>query len=170
MTGHLSVLLDKLWLQRHLLELLVFKLTEARLLLVADERRFVPRALAEVDAVTDRSLVAELERSLAVDAVAEEWGIRPDALSLGYLAAHAPEPQASMLDEHRGALLELTSEIRKLRAENRRLAAGVLVDITASLDGLQGDEPELHLQQVGYRATIASMSRALPPALEDFLR
>ena len=50
---HLALLAQTLSAERELLELLLFKLVEARLVLTADEPRFVPQAMLEVEAVVD---------------------------------------------------------------------------------------------------------------------
>ena len=62
----MSQLADTLWYERRLLEYLLFKLVSANLVLIADDRRFVGPAIAEVDAVMAEIRRAEEQRSSAI--------------------------------------------------------------------------------------------------------
>ncbi len=61
--SHMAELADTLWYERRLLEYLLFKLVSANLVLIADDRRFVGPAIAEVDAVMNE--IREAEESAA---------------------------------------------------------------------------------------------------------
>ena len=80
--------------ERHLLELLLFKLIERRHLLAAGETRFLTFADAEVDRALERAQLAELRRSLFIHDLGSDLG------AFG-----------TIFIEHRSALCELAAEI-----------------------------------------------------------
>lgn len=134
----LEALADTLWAERHVVEFLLYKLTVAKLLLVADERRFVSAALSEVEQVVARLRDAEERRQAALAAVAAEWR-RPAAdVTLSVLAEQTDEPMRGVFEDHRKGFLELSLEIEETAAENRRLASGSLNSIQEALDALTG--------------------------------
>jgi len=128
---HMSQLADTLWYERRLLEYLLFKLVSANLVLIADDRRFVGPAIAEVDAVMAEIRRAEEQRSDVVGAVAREWNVAPQAVGLEFLVERAPDQLRPIFEDHRTAFMDLVGEIEILTRENRRLA-------TVALDGIQG--------------------------------
>ena len=109
-----------LWRERHLLELLLFKLDEEQLVLAAGRTRWLPRATREVEMVLEEIRQTELERAVEVSRVALELGL-PGGASLRQLAETAPAPWQGMLVEHRQAFLSLTDEITALVQANREL-------------------------------------------------
>ncbi|HVW32752.1 MAG TPA: flagellar export chaperone FlgN [Acidimicrobiia bacterium] len=109
-----------LWRERHLLELLLFKLDEEQLVLAAGRTRWLPRATREVEMVLEEIRQTELERALEVTRVAVDLGLGGNA-SLRQLADAAPEPWQGMLTEHRAAFLSLTEEVTALVQTNREL-------------------------------------------------
>jgi hypothetical protein len=111
-----------LWRERHLLELLLFKLDEEQLVLAAGRTRWLPRATREVEMVLEEIRQTELERAVEVSRVAIDLGL-PSSASLRQLAEQAPEPWRGMLAEHRQAFLTLTDEITNLVQANRELLA-----------------------------------------------
>ena len=123
-------LIDTLWVERRLLEHLLFKLVLANLMLGADDRRFIPKALAEVEHGVEGVRRIEAERDRVVHAAADEWHVSAHHLTLGYLATEGPEALRESFEDHRIALLELVSEIDAVTQENRRLAM-------VSLDGIR---------------------------------
>jgi hypothetical protein len=123
-------LIDTLWLERRILEHLLFKLVLANLMLGADDRRFIPKALGEVEHVVEGMRRIEAERDRIVHAAAEQWHVPAQSLTLGYLATKGPEALRTSFEEHRVAFLELVSEIDAVTRENRRLAS-------VSLDGIR---------------------------------
>lgn len=128
---HMARLADTLWYERRLLEYLLFKLVSANLVLIADDRRFVGPAVAEVDAVMAEIRKAEEQRSVVVDAVATELGVTPPQVSMGFLVESAPDALRATFEDHKSAFMHLVGEIEILTKENRRLA-------TVGLDGIQG--------------------------------
>lgn len=111
-----------LWRERQLLELLVFKLEEEQLLLMAGKVRWVNRASREVEIVLEQLRAAELLRAVKVDAAAAELGLASFP-GLRSLSEAAPEPWRSIFGRHRQAFLRLTGEVRGLSERNRRLLA-----------------------------------------------
>lgn len=109
-----------LWRERHLLELLLFKLDEEQLVLAAGRTRWLARATREVEMVLEELRQTELERAIEVGRVAEVLGL-PEGASLRQLADAAAPPWQGMLAEHREAFLTLTDEISTLTHTNREL-------------------------------------------------
>jgi hypothetical protein len=109
-----------LWRERHLLELLLFKLDEEQLVLAAGRTRWLARATREVEMVLEEIRQTELERAVEVSRVAVDLGLGADA-SLRQLAEAAAEPWRGILAEHREAFLTLTDEVTALVQTNREL-------------------------------------------------
>src|SRR3954452_12689675 len=116
----LSEVSNILWRERQLLELLLFKLEEEQLVLGAGRTRWLNQATREVEMVLEEIKRMELERSMAVDDVAGEWGL-PPGTSLRKLAETAPAPWSGLLEQHRKAFLTATQEILALAQLNRDL-------------------------------------------------
>lgn len=118
----LERLSEVLWRERHLLELLLFKLEEEQLVLTAGRTRWLGHATREVESVLDEIRTAEVGRAVEVDAAAAELGLEPGA-SLALLAESAPTPWDEIMRAHRDAFAGLTSEISALADGNRELLA-----------------------------------------------
>ena len=134
----LEALADTLWAERRVVEYLLFKLITAKLILAADERRFVASALEEVDRIVQTLRATEVQRAAALDAVARNWGVAGDALTLRELAERAREPMASVFRDHQVAFAELASEIEETARGNRRLASASLAHVRETIDALAG--------------------------------
>ena len=113
-----------LWRQRHLLDLLEFKMEEQQLLLAAGRTRWVARATNEVERVLEELRTTELVRSVAVEEAARDLGLHPGP-SLRELIAAAPEPWADILAQHRDAFLTLTGAVTVLAQQNQELLGRV---------------------------------------------
>ena len=109
-----------LWLERQLLELLLFKLEEEQLVLATGRTRWLGHATREVEQVLDQIRDAELGRSVEADAAALEFGIAP-ASGLLALANAAPDPWNELLTSHREAFVSLTAQIQDVAQGNRAL-------------------------------------------------
>lgn len=134
----LQTLADTLWAERRVVEFLLFKLVTAKLILATDERRFVAHALDEVERVVESLRAFELRRAVALEPVARLWNTSIDDLTLGELAARAPEPLASVFRDHHETFLSLASEIEETATENRKLASSSLTHVRQTLDALAG--------------------------------
>jgi hypothetical protein len=132
----LSDLSEVLWRERHLLELLVFKLEEEQLVITSGRTRWLAHAAREVENVLDEIRAADLGRAIEADEVAVTLGLEPGA-SLNQLAAAAPGPWDELLRAHRDAFCTLTSEISSLSSGNRDLLAISYRATQEALAGLQ---------------------------------
>ena len=109
-----------LWRERNLLELLLFKLEEEKLVLTAGLDRWLPRATREVELVLAELQRIEVPRAGALDSVAAELGLEPGR-SLDEVAAAAPPPWDGLLEQHRQAFLVTAQEIGPLERVHRDL-------------------------------------------------
>ena len=107
----------QLWRQRELVELLLFKYEEERLLRAAGLERWSTHADRETQIVIERLAACSLSTAVAISGVATAWGLRSDAL-LRDLAEAAPSGMwREILTDHLDALVGLISEIRDLRSD-----------------------------------------------------
>lgn len=134
-----------LWRERELLELLAFKLELEQLVLTSGRTRWLTHATREVEQVLAQIQETEVLRAVAADEAAQALGLAP-APSLAELAAHAAEPWASILGEHRQAFIAITAEIRELSEANKgmltagyRSARETLMSIGGTTDGYAFD-------------------------------
>jgi hypothetical protein len=139
-TRELSQLNEVLWGERRLLDVLLYRLVSAKLVLAADEKRFIPLALAEVERTMERIRVAELQRSLVIGRLSLAWDVPRDELTLVYLADWAPEPARTLFEDHRNACLELTAEIESVSRENQRLASAGLSEVRELVELVVGSD------------------------------
>ncbi|MCR2813970.1 flagellar protein FlgN [Microbacterium sp. zg.Y1090] len=132
----------QLWQERELLELLIFKLEEQRLLLEAGSMRWIHFASREVEQVLERLRVSGIGRDVEVAAVAREWGV-PEVTTLSGLVSAAPtDAWREVFAEHRVALTACMSEIAQLKDSNEgylRAAARAVDETLASLAASTGE-------------------------------
>ncbi|NEN05208.1 flagellar protein FlgN [Diaminobutyricibacter tongyongensis] len=165
----------QLWKERALVELLVFKLDELELLLVAGRSRWVPQATKEIEQVLDRMRAAGLGRAVDFSDVAEEWGCSPDAALRELVAAAPPGVWADIFDAHLQALIALADEVRSAGATCQRLLRAAL-QATPSDGGAGRDSADAEqsldkaTRDANYRLALAVTARLPQPALADFLR
>lgn len=134
----LDALATRLWDERRLLLLLLYRLTVARLLLSADERRFLADALHEVDQTLEQLRTEELRRDQAVRDLAAEWQVAPDTLSLPEIARRSPPPYDHTFSDHLDAFEQLANEIEVLSTENRVLANATMQDVSETISHITG--------------------------------
>jgi hypothetical protein len=163
--SHLEELAETLWQERHLTELLLYKLVCTRLLLAADDQRFTGVSLNEVDAVLDTLRTAEHRRDDVIQALAVSWGIAVDDLSLSTLIERASEPWSSIFEDHRQAFQTLTSEIEETARENRRLATSGLQRIQQTMLALTGGSDTPTYDPRGQASLASSRPSLLDQAL-----
>jgi hypothetical protein len=159
--GHLEELAETLWQERHLTELLLYKLICTKLLLAADEQRYTGLALSEVESVVTTLKTAEHRRDDVVQALAVTWGLSVAELTLSTLIERAPEPWGGIFDDHRRSFLALTAEIEETANENRRLAASGLQRVEQTMLALTGGDdaaatydPQGHRRQPAGRPSL----------------
>ena len=122
----------QLWRQRELLELLLFKYEEERLLLAAGKTRWIPQATREIEKVVERLKEASLSLSVALVDVAKVWQL-PDGALLRDVVNAAPELMwRDIFNEHLNALIGLITEIGEqagnLAAQDRQVVLAGLPD------------------------------------------
>lgn len=145
----LTVVADTIATERQILELLLFRLVEARLVLSADETRFIAQATREVEEVVSSLRSSERRRSGAVDQLALRLGVSPEEVTLGFLVLNSPEPYSTIFRRHRDAISELATEIEQLTLENRRLATVAARNVSDTLDAIIGSAPVTTYTAVG---------------------
>ncbi|MCC5949517.1 MAG: hypothetical protein JJT89_13790 [Nitriliruptoraceae bacterium] len=140
MTEHtaLEALAARLWDERRIVTYLLYRLTVTKLLLAADERRFVPSALEEVDQAVTYLRDGEDDRDLALRDLAAVWQVDPVELGLADIAERAPEPFATMFQDHLNSFRDLAAEIDVVATANRALANERVADITETISHMSG--------------------------------
>ncbi|MFA9446401.1 flagellar export chaperone FlgN [Egicoccus sp. AB-alg6-2] len=136
----LEELSRRLWEERQVVNHLLFKLTVTRLLLAADERRFVAQSLEEVELAVEALRQGEYRRDEALRALAALWVYDPEALTLGELARRSPPPFDHTFAEHAVAFRTLAAEVEQVARENRVLAQSDLHIVAGQLDQLSGPQ------------------------------
>lgn len=157
--------------ERWLLSVLLFRLTEMRHLLAAEDARFLGWASAEVEDAVARVRESELIRNALVSRIARELEIAEDDLTLSSLVGVAPEPYGQIFADHRSAFVELVNEVQSASQSNRLLAASVASSTTGA--GGQTDIAAalvLELAHCGYQAALAATAPSAMPSLVGFLR
>jgi hypothetical protein len=134
----LEELSRRLWDERQIVTYLLFKLTVTKLLLSADERRFVPDALAEVERTVELLRDGEVARETALRAVAGAWHVGHELLTMDVLVAKAPNPYSDIFREHRNAFQELAEEIETVARSNRELATTEFEHLNETIEALTG--------------------------------
>jgi hypothetical protein len=109
-----------LWLERELLDTLLFKLEEEHLILARGRTRWLARAAGEVEDVLETIREAELLRAVTADEAAAAIGLDHNP-SLRALAEAVDEPWRSILLDHHEAFTAVTREIGALADANREL-------------------------------------------------
>ena len=109
-----------LWRERDLLELLLFKLEVEQLVLTSGRTHWLAVAAREVETVLHEIRDAELIRAIAVDTVAAELGLEPNA-SLRDIARASEEPWRAIWLDHREAFTTVATQISEMSQSNRVL-------------------------------------------------
>lgn len=156
--------------ERELLEYLLFKLVETRLILQSNELRFLGRATGEVDLARTRCREVDLVRAATVDAHSPGGSLRD-------LAANAPEPWPGILRDHHDTLAPLVAEIELTAHQNAELARlgldAMQLTPVAAAPGVAGDD-RMELTRLARGAALTSVlgtaSRLRMPDLLLFLR
>lgn len=136
-----SELSTELWRQRELLEQLLFKFEEERLLLVAARSRWIPHATREIETVISRLQESSLALSTTIAETAGEWGLPHDASLHDMVAAAPTDAWNEVLASHVQVLTELTAEVTAMQADNTRLLRAALQAAHETLNLAIGPEP-----------------------------
>lgn len=156
----------------HVLEILLFKLVETRLLLENDEIRFLTRATREVERARLRAREVDLLRATTVSEVGTGRTLRT-------LAASAPAPWPGILRDHHAALVDVVAQIELTAHRNAELARVGLdrVERTKVIAGAghrtaEDDRAELDRLATGaaFQAVLGTAGRLRMPDLLDFIR
>lgn len=136
----------RLWRERELLELLLFKLEEQELLLAAGRSRWTQFASREIEQVLETMRAEGIARVVEVEAVAEQWGA-PEGAGIRDLIAHAPEDAwREVLADHLTAMTALTDEIGRLRDANTEQLRAVMRATQETIAGFGDDAGEYNTQ------------------------
>nr|WP_274636000.1 flagellar protein FlgN [Microbacterium bovistercoris] len=138
-TNELSM---RLWHERELLEMLLFKLEVQQLLLAAGDGRWMHFATHEIEQVLDRLRTTGIARVVDAATVAEEWGA-PEGATLRELVEHAPtDPWRDVFTDHLRVLTQLVAEIGQLRDVNVQQLTSVMRATQETIAGLGADTGE----------------------------
>lgn len=121
----LSRLSDVLWSERRLLELLLFKLEEERLVLASGSARWVGEASREVGAVVEEIRTLDVGRDAEASAAAASLGLSSRA-TLAEIADAAGPPWDDLLHAHRTAFIDLAVQIADVATQNQESLAAAL--------------------------------------------
>lgn len=128
-----------LWHERELLEMLVFKLEEQQLILVAGKSKWLERATDEIGGVAEDLKDLSLSRDITIegfDGVKDGEGYP----SLQEIIDRTNEPVwQDIFTGHLGALRTLTENIRTLQEANEGLIRSALRSTQETLAGLDAD-------------------------------
>lgn len=128
-----------LWRERHLLDLLHFKLEVERMLLEGDRVRWIGHAGREIDVVLDELGHVEIERALLLADVGPALGLSTEP-SLEDVVGAAPDPWGALLEGHRRALTTMAADVQRLADENVALLGDVARDTRRRLVRVRGFE------------------------------
>ncbi len=153
--------------ERELLETLLFKLVETRLILEAREIRFLSRATREVERARTRARELDLLRATTVARLRGGATLRD-------LAGEATEPWPGILRDHHELLVGLVPEIEVTAHRNAELARAAL-DALRLVPAGGGEGPgDDELTRLAHGAALDTVlgtaARLRMPDLLDFLR
>jgi hypothetical protein len=109
-----------LWLERELLDNLLFRLEEEQMVLASGRTRWLVKAARDVENVLETIRETEILRSVAADEAAASIGLGSNP-SLRVLADAVDEPWQSILIDHHEAFTAATREVIALADANREL-------------------------------------------------
>lgn len=156
--------------EQEVLDILLFKLVETRLILEAGELRFLSRATREVERARNRCREIDLMRAATVAEYRAGATLRD-------LASSAREPWPSILRDHHDLLAPLVAEIEMtahLNAEHARIGLDAirLAPVGGTPEAIRGGDAELTRLAAGasLETVLGTASRLRMPDLLDFLR
>ena len=178
MDSGLDDLLDVLGRERNVLEILLFRLFEARALLELGEHRFLHLAARDLEAAGEAVREVELRRALLPD-------IEVGGGTLRELADASPPPLDGILRDHLVSLSRLAAEVGAATEATSELAQAGLdhLERAATVDGGRRspgpawpqrppaalDELDQHIVATGYEAVLVASERLALPSFVAFL-
>ena len=151
--------------ERLLLERLLFRATELRMMLGADPR-FVAWASHDLTTAADALRDAELRRAVLYSRLADErkWPVEPFDWDL--LSSDAGEPHATILAEIRESLGALTTELHSQLEAIRQLGEAGLAGVTEFLESLGSSDALVNTAVSPDRRTGPWQSQTAPPRVD----
>ena len=110
-----ETLFEVLLQERRLLELLIFRLSEAQLLIDARQDRYLGPASDDVAAIERQLGEVELMRAILITGLAERWGVDPDEMTLRSIMRDASKEHQEQLRRELDQLCRLTQEVSVLK-------------------------------------------------------
>jgi hypothetical protein len=163
-------LLTVLGRQRHVLEILLFRLLEARGLLATGEVRFLHLAAQDIEAACESVREVELRRALLP---------LPDGATLSQLADVASAPLNDILHDHLLDLSRLGAEVGAASEAVNELSAIGLTrtrdgELVATVPGRRRssapmDDLDREIVAAGYESVLNASARLMLPSLVAFL-
>jgi len=126
---------NALWMQRELLETLLYRLAAEQLILTSGTTRWLAKADADLRHAVDELRRGEVARAMHVESLAATLGLDGDP-ALSDLVALAPDVWADILADHRSALQELAFEVQRVADENGRLLQAGAKAVRETLAGI----------------------------------
>jgi hypothetical protein len=111
-----TALSSTLWRLREVLDQLLFKVFQTELVVRSGEFKWLARTTRELDAALQEARNVEVLRAVETVALADRLGVPPE-LTAAQLVRLAGPPWDSILDDHREALVSLTSDIARAAAD-----------------------------------------------------
>lgn len=155
------------------LEILLFKLVETRLLMENGELRFLSRATREVERARTRAREIDLMRATTVSQ-------QRAGMTLRDLATESTEPWPGIFRDHHDVLARLVAEIEVTAHRNSSEARLGLESLQRSMvpagsgDGAGASDGDAELTRLArgaaFEAVLGTASRLRMPDLLDFLR
>jgi hypothetical protein len=147
-----------LWRERELLELLMFKLEEERLLLTSENNKWLPFATREVEQVLERLRESGLERAMCIETLSAEWGTGDDPTLRAIIAAAPTDAWRDNFQGHLQALTALASSIAELRDANMQYLRAASRATQETLANLSADSATYNSHgDAGYSAPVAQL-------------
>lgn len=116
----------ELWRQRELLDRLLFKFEEQRLLLVAGRSRWLPFATEEIENVAGRLKMSALTVSVMIADTARELGLADDAKLRDIVVAAPSDAWREVLASHLDAMTGLVADVQAVQTGNGALLRSAL--------------------------------------------
>jgi len=126
---------NALWLQRELLETVLYRLVTEQLILTSGTTRWLAKADGDVRHALDELRRGEVARAMHVETLASAIGLKGEP-ALAELAALAPGMWTEILTDHRSALQELAFEVQRTADENGRLLQAGAQAVRDTLAGI----------------------------------